>query len=70
MKDVVGNESSQIRIVFLLLLEIILPRISRKYFKQMFLESFFNMKDEATVQLLILYVRLFPLVRMKLDEFR
>lgn len=44
IKEVVVSETSQIRQTYLYFLEAFLPNISKKYFKQVFMESYFYFK--------------------------
>lgn len=49
-------------------MEALLPQISSKHFKQVYIESFLAFKDEPVTQLLIQYLRLFPIARMRCSD--
>lgn len=68
IKDIALSTSSQQRHIWLLFLEHLLPQISTRHFKQVYSEAFLAFKDEQVQQMLILYVKLFPLARMRVSD--
>ena len=67
-KDFSISPSSQVRVLFLLFLEKLLPQISKNYLKSTFLEVYLSFKNDSTMDLLLYFVRLAPDVRKKLDD--
>ncbi|CDW91821.1 serine threonine-protein phosphatase 4 regulatory subunit 4-like [Stylonychia lemnae] len=70
IKDFASSRTYQNRMIFLCFVENLLPQISKTYFKQTFMESLLRFKDEETIQLLIVFVRLIPQIRLKMDEYK
>ena len=67
-KDFSIATSSQVRVLFLLFLEKLLPQISKTYFKLTFMEVYLSFKNDSTMDLLLYFIRLAPEVRRKLDD--
>ena len=70
MGDIAGSKTCQQRQAFLFFLESLLPLISVAHFTQVYLDRFVDFKDEFVPQIVIQYVRLFPLARMRVSNQR
>lgn len=70
MNDMASSKTCQQRQAFLFFLEALLPQISVAHFNQVYLEKFLEFKDETISQMVIQYVRLFPLARMRVSNQR
>lgn len=70
LKEFAHSESSQMRQIFLLFLETLLPQISKVYFKQIFQESYFMFKEDTAHPIVLHFIRLAPLVRFKLEDLK
>ena len=51
-------------------LEHLLPKISKSYFKQVFMEPFFNVSKDSVTSIILGYLKLVPSVRQKLEDIR
>ena len=65
LNDLATSKTFQQRQAFLFFLESLIPQISVAHFNQVYMDKFLEFKDETVTQILIQFVKLFPLVRMR-----
>ncbi len=70
LKEFAHNDSSQMRQIFMLFLEALLPQMSKVYFKQTFMDSYFMFKEDPTHPLVLHFIKLAPLVRLKMEDLK
>ena len=64
------SRTSQQRQVFLTFLECLLPRISSMHFNQVYEAIFLEFREESVQQVMVQWIKLFPLVRLRVTEQR
>ena len=70
LKEFATATTSHSRIVYLLFLEQLLPQISKIYFKSVFMDAYFSFMQDPVMLPLLYFVKLAPIVRFKLDDFK
>jgi len=69
-KDLALSNTSQHRHIFLIFLDKLLPQISSAYFKQSFIDTYFYFKNDEVQTLLLHFVKLAQIVRIKSDDYK
>ena len=62
------SRSSQQRQTFLFFLEYVMPLISSVHFTQVYAEIFLEFREEAVAQVVIQWVKLFPVTRLRVND--
>ena len=70
ISDLSKDASSQVRQVFMLYLESLIPQTTCKYFKLNILPSYFALGEDKVVSMLLGYVRMACDVRMRLHSYQ
>ena len=68
--DLAKSAYSQQRQVFVYFLGRVLPKISKSYFKQVFMEPYFNLSKDSVTSIILGYLKLVPSVRQKLEDIK
>ena len=68
--ELAKSDTSFQRQTYLYFLEHLLPLISTAHYKHVYASAFLEFKDEPITQVLIQWIRLFPLARMRINDQR